>query len=114
MSKSKLNQKSLYEIKKVKRVMRMKSEGFEPTTFEVYKVSGPNKFRKYFVSRKDAKSFIDGYTDTKMTLGIVKNIMNEIKMKQYERNDISRRINNIILSEYNNIRISQNNFRYNL
>ncbi len=38
--------------------MRMKSEGFEPTTFEVYKVSGPNKFRKYFVSRKDAKSFI--------------------------------------------------------
>ena len=112
--KSKLNTKSLYEIKKVKRVMRMKSEGFEPTSFEVYKVSGPNKFRKYFVSRKDAKSFIDGYTDTKMTLGIVKNIMNEIKMKQYERNDISRRINNIILSEYNYIRISQNNFRYNL
>ena len=81
--KSKLNQKSLYEIKKVKRVMRMKSEGFEPTSFEVYKVSGPNKFRKYFVSRKDAKSFIDGYTDTKMTIGIVKNIMNEIKLKQY-------------------------------
>ena len=62
--KSKVNTKSLYEIKK-----------------EVYKVSGPNKFRKYFVSRKDAKSFIDGYTDTKMTLGIVKNIMNEIKVK---------------------------------
>ena len=36
--KSKLNTKSLYEIKKVKRVMRMKSEGFEPTSFEVYKV----------------------------------------------------------------------------
>lgn len=81
MSKSKLNVKSKYSIKKVKRVMRMKSEDFVPTTFEVYKVSGPNKFKKYFVSRKDAKSFIDKYTDTKMTLGIVKNIMNEIKYK---------------------------------
>jgi hypothetical protein len=81
MSKSKLNVKSKYSIKKVKRVMRMKSEDFEPTTFEVYKVSGPNKFKKYFVSRKDAKSFIDKYTDTKMTLGIVRNIMNEIKYK---------------------------------
>ena len=81
MSKSKVNVKSNYSIKKVKRVMRMKSEDFEPTTFEVFKVSGPNKFKKYFVSRKDAKSFIDKYTDTKMTLGIVKNIMNEIKVK---------------------------------
>jgi hypothetical protein len=81
MSKSKLNVKSNYSIKKVKRVMRMKGEDFEPTTFEVFKVSGPNKFKKYFVSRKDAKSFIDKYTDTKMTLGIVKNIMNEIKYK---------------------------------
>ena len=79
--KSKVNVKSNYSIKKVKRVMRMKSENFEPTTFEVYKVSGPKGFKKYFVSRKDAKSFIDGYTDTKMTLGIVKNIMNEIKVK---------------------------------
>lgn len=83
MSKSKVNVKSNYDIKKVKRVMRMKSENFEPATFEVFKVSGPNKFKKYFVSRKDAKSYIDKMTDTKMTLGIVKNIMNEIKMKQY-------------------------------
>ena len=81
MSKSKLNVKSNYDIKKVKRVMRMKNEGFEPTSFEVFKVSGPNKFKKYFVSRKDAKSYIDKMTDTKMTLGIVKNIMNEIKVK---------------------------------
>ena len=81
MSKSKVNVKSNYDIKKVKRVMRMKNEGFEPISFEVFKVSGPNKFKKYFVSRKDAKSFIDNYTDTKMTLGIVKNIMNEIKVK---------------------------------
>jgi hypothetical protein len=81
MSKSKVNVKSNYDIKKVKRVMRMKSESFKPTSFEVFKVTGPNKFKKYFVSRKDAKSYIDTMTDTKMTLGIVKNIMNEIKMK---------------------------------
>jgi hypothetical protein len=81
MSKSKVNVKSNYDIKKVKRVMRMKSEDFEPTTFEVFKVTGPNKFKKYFVSRKDAKSYIDTMTDTKMTIGIVKNIMNEIKIK---------------------------------
>lgn len=81
MSKSKVNVKSNYDIKKVKRVMRMKSEDFEPITFEVFKVSGPNKFKKYFVSRKDAKSYIDTMTDTKMTIGIVKNIMNEIKIK---------------------------------
>lgn len=66
MSKSKLNIKKNYEIKKVRRVMRVKSEGFVPTTFEVYKVTGPNKLRKYFVSRKDAKAFVDKYTDNKM------------------------------------------------
>ena len=70
-----------YEIKKVRRFMRMKSENFESIKYEVYKVTGPNKFKRYFVSRKDAKLFIDGYTDTKMTIGIVKNIMNEIKLK---------------------------------
>lgn len=66
MSKSKLNIKKNYEIKKVKRVMRMKSENFVPTTFEVYKVTGPNKFKKYFVNRKDAKAYIDKMTDNKM------------------------------------------------
>ena len=81
MKKSKVNVKSNYDIKKVKRVMRMKNEGFEPISFEVFKVSGPNKFKKYFVSRKDAKSYIDTMTDTTMTLDIVKNIMNEIKLK---------------------------------
>ena len=66
MSKSKVNIKKNYEIKKVKRVMKMKSEDFVPTAFEVYKVTGPNKFKKYFVSRKDAKAYIDKMTDTKM------------------------------------------------
>ena len=81
MSKSKVNIKKNYEIKKVRKVMRMKENNFEPATYEIFKVSGPNKFKKYFCSRKDAKDFIDGYTDTKMTLGIVKNIMREFKVK---------------------------------
>jgi hypothetical protein len=66
MSKSKVNIKKNYEIKKVKRVMRVKEEKYVPTTFEVYKVTGPNKFKKYFVSRKDAKAYIDKMTDNKM------------------------------------------------
>jgi hypothetical protein len=81
MSKSKVNIKKNYEIKKVRKVMRMKDNNFEPATYEIYKVSGPNKFKKYFCSRTDAKSYIDKITDTKMTMSILKNIMNEIKNK---------------------------------
>lgn len=81
MSKSKVNVKSKYIIKKVRKVMRFKENNFEPATYEIFKVSGPNGLKKYFVSRKDAKDFIDGYTDTKMTLGIVKDIMREFKVK---------------------------------
>lgn len=66
--KSKLNVKSQYSIKKVKRVLRMKSEKFEPTTFEVYKVTGPNKVQKYFSSRKDATLYIKNLTDTKIDI----------------------------------------------
>jgi hypothetical protein len=76
MSKSKLNIKSNYEIKKVKRVLRVREENYEPTTFEVYKVTGPNKFKKYFCSRKDAKAFVDKYTDNKM---LVVDAFREIK-----------------------------------
>ena len=81
MSKSKVNLKKNYTIKKVNRVMKMKENDFEPATYEVYKVSGPKKFVKYFCSRTDAKAFIDSYTDTKMTMSIVKDIIREIKMK---------------------------------
>ena len=81
MSKSKVNVKSAYDIKKVRRVLKMKENNFEPATYEVFKVSGPNKFVKYFCSRKDAKAFVDSYTDTKMTMSIVKDILREIKMK---------------------------------
>ena len=48
MSKSKVNLKKNYTIKKVNRVMKMKENNFEPATYEVYKVSGPKKFVKYF------------------------------------------------------------------
>jgi hypothetical protein len=73
--------KSKYSIKKVKRVMRMKSEDFEPTTFEVWKVSGPKKFVKYFVSKSDAQAYVSKITDTTLTIDIVRNIMKEIKYK---------------------------------
>lgn len=73
--------KSKYSIKKVNRVMRVVSEDFEPTTFEVYKVSGPKGFKKYFVSKNDAKAFISKYTDTTLTLDMVRNIMREINYK---------------------------------
>jgi hypothetical protein len=65
--KSKVNVKSSYTIKKVKRVMRMKDEGFEPTTYEVWKVS-KNDFTKYFVSRKDAEQFVSNYTTMKLKI----------------------------------------------
>ena len=81
MSKSKVNVKSSYEIKKVRKVMKMKDNNFEPATYEIFKVTGPNKLVKYFVSRKDAKAFVDSYTDTKMSVEVIHNIMREIRMK---------------------------------
>jgi hypothetical protein len=56
-----------FSIKKVRRVMRMKSEGFEPTTYEVWKLTGPRGFVKYFVSRKDGMNFYKQYTSTKIS-----------------------------------------------
>ena len=66
--KVKENVKSNYSIKKVNRVMRMKSENFKPTEFEVYKVTGPKGIKKFFSNRKDAKSFVDKYTNSKMNI----------------------------------------------
>jgi hypothetical protein len=66
--KSKENVKSNYSIKKVKRVLRMKSEKFEPTTFEVYKVTGPKGIKKFFSNKKDASEFVKKHTDTKMNI----------------------------------------------
>ncbi len=55
--KSKLNVKSEYSIKKVNKVLRMKTEKFVPHTYELYKVSGPNKFVKFFVTRCIIRDF---------------------------------------------------------
>ena len=66
--RSKENVKSNYSIKKVNRVMRMKSEKFVPTTFEVYKVTGPKGIKKYFSNKKDASEFVKRHTDTKMNI----------------------------------------------
>ena len=73
--------KSKFSIKKVRKVMRMKDNDFQPATYEIFKVSGPNGIKKYFVNRKDAKAFVDRYTDTKMSIEVVKDLLREIKMK---------------------------------
>ncbi len=70
-----------YKIKKTNRVMRMKTDNFEPATYEVWKVTGPRNFKKYFTTQKDAKEFIKGYTDNTMTIEVVTNLLREIKMK---------------------------------
>jgi len=66
--KVKENVKSNYSIKKVQRVLRMKSEKFEPTTFDVYKVTGPKGIKKFFSNRKDASEFVKRHTETKMNI----------------------------------------------
>lgn len=77
MSKS----KNKFSVKKVRRVMRMKDNNFESATYEVWKVSGPRKFVKYFVTKKDAQTFIKGMNDTKLTLDVVTNLLREINSK---------------------------------
>ena len=76
-----MSKKNKFSVKKVRRVMRMKSENFEPATYEVWKVSGPRKFVKYFVTKKDAQAFIKSHTDTTMSIEVVKNLLNEINYK---------------------------------
>jgi hypothetical protein len=77
MSKS----KNKFSVKKVRRVMRMANNEFEPATYEVWKVSGPRKFVKYFVTKKDAQSFIKDMNDTTMNAGILSHILNPYNYK---------------------------------
>ena len=77
MSKVKVNVKSNYSVKKMNKVMRMRSEGFEPTNYEVFKVTGPNGFKKFFVSRKDASEYVKKHTNTKVSN--VADLFKEIK-----------------------------------
>jgi hypothetical protein len=76
-----MSKKNKYSIKKVRKVMKVKDNDFVPATYEVWKVSGPRNFRKYFVTKKDGQAFIKKMNDTTLTLGMVKNIMNEINYK---------------------------------
>ena len=81
--KSKVNVKSEYSIKKVNRIMRMRSENFKPTEFEVYKVTGPKGIKKFFSNKKDATEFVKQYTNTKMNIvDVFKEIkrINDIKL----------------------------------
>ena len=77
--KNKLNVKSSYKVTKVKKVMRMKEENFQPATYEIYKVTGPNKLLNFFFSRKDAYQYITDWTNTKMSPIEVSNLVSEIK-----------------------------------
>jgi len=77
--KSKVNVKSSYKVTKVNKVMRMKEDNFQPATYEIYKVTGPNKLLKYFCSRKDAYQYITDWTNTKMSPVEVGNLISEIK-----------------------------------
>lgn len=76
-----MSKKNKYSVKKVRRVMRMKDNEFEPATYEVWKVSGPRKFVKYFVTKKDAQAFIKSMNDNTMTLDVITNLLREIKYK---------------------------------
>ena len=59
--------KSQFSIKKVTKALRLASENFEPTNCIVWKVSGPNKFSKFFCSRKDAQTFVNNFTSRQIT-----------------------------------------------
>ena len=73
--------KSKYGINKVRRVMRMKADNYEPAMYEVWKVSGPRGFKKYFTTKKDATAYIKKMKDTTMTAEILTNLLNEINYK---------------------------------
>lgn len=67
--------KSKYSIKKVRRVLKLKSNGLEPATYNVWKVTGPKKFTKYFVTKKDATAFVKRYTDNTVTTDMLVDVM---------------------------------------
>ena len=53
-----------FKISKVRRVLRLVDNGFEPATYFVYKVSGPRGFKKFFTLKKDIVKMakMDGYS----------------------------------------------------
>lgn len=70
-----------FGINKVNRVLRMKEDNFKPAMYEVWKVSGPRGFKKYFTTKKDATAYVKSMNDTTMTAEIVSNLLREVKYK---------------------------------
>lgn len=70
-----------FGVKKVRRVLSMKDNNYEPAMYEVWKVSGPRGFKKYFTTKKDATAYIKSMNDRTMTAEVVSNLLREIKMK---------------------------------
>lgn len=53
--------KSDFKIKRVRRVLKTELGNFG--TLDQWKVTGPNKTKKYFISRTHAQAFINKVTD---------------------------------------------------
>ncbi len=70
-----------FGVKKVRRVLSMKDNNYQPAMYEVWKVSGPRKFVKYFVTKKDATAFVKRMNDTTMSIEVVTNLLKEINSK---------------------------------
>jgi len=66
-----------FKISKVRRVLRLVDNDFNPATYFVYKVSGPRKLVKYFTLKKDATAWVKDVTTQKpMTAGELYNFYN--------------------------------------
>ena len=52
-----------FKISKVRRVLRLVDNDFNPATYFVYKVSGPRKLVKYFTLKKDATAWVKNFTN---------------------------------------------------
>ena len=76
-----MSNKSKFGIKKVRRVLSMKDNNYKPAMYEVWKVSGPRGFKKYFTTKKDATAYVKSMNDRTLTAEIVSNLMREIKYK---------------------------------
>ena len=61
MSKNKFIFKKDFKITKVRRVLKTELGNFG--NLEVYRVTGPNKTKKDFITRQHAKNYIDKVTD---------------------------------------------------
>ncbi|CAB4142260.1 hypothetical protein UFOVP449_17 [uncultured Caudovirales phage] len=59
------NNNAMYKITKVRKVLRLKENGYQPATYYAWKVSGPCGLLKYFTTRKAATAWVKDYTESK-------------------------------------------------